>query len=152
MNDLNIMDFTKVCRGCLSDKLETFQPLYNFDTKDIFINCTSIMVTVKFTYKFFVFLYKKNIYLQISEFDELPCNICPNCIYMCTSWVSFKQLCEQTDATLKKQLNLIKTSKTSFQPLDSFEIIQIKSDQLTNVPEDICGLFVLSNKKNCIKN
>lgn len=56
MNDLNIMDFTKVCRGCLSDKLETFQPLYNFDTKDIFINCTNIMVTVKFPYNFFVFL------------------------------------------------------------------------------------------------
>lgn len=57
MNDLNILDFTKVCRGCLSDKLDTFQPLYNFDTKDIFISCTNIMVSVNlnnfFVVKFF---------------------------------------------------------------------------------------------------
>lgn len=89
------------------------------------------------------------IYLQISEFDELPCNICPNCIYMCTSWVSFKQLCEQTDATLKKHLNLIKTSKKdfAFEPLESFEIIQVKPDQSNSVPEDIS-----TNDVQTIKN
>lgn len=53
---------------------------------------------------------------------------------MCTSWVSFKQLCEQTDATLKKQLNMIKTAKTSYEPaLDSFELVK---DQSNKVPED----------------
>lgn len=45
MNDSNILDFAKVCRGCLSDKIDTFQPLYNFETKDIFISCTSILVS-----------------------------------------------------------------------------------------------------------
>lgn len=61
---------------------------------------------------------------------------------MCTSWVSFKQLCEQTDATLKKQLNMIKTSKTSYEPLDSFELVKINSDQLISIPENIAGWFV----------
>lgn len=60
---------------------------------------------------------------------------------MCTSWVSFKQLCEQTDATLKKQLNIIKTSKTSYEPLDSFELLQAKAVQSNSFPETNCGLF-----------
>lgn len=64
---------------------------------------------------------------------------------MCTSWVTFKQLCEQTDYTLKKQLNMLKSNNEPLQEsLDNKEIVQIKPDDLTNcIPEDICGSILL---------
>ncbi|KAL0851517.1 hypothetical protein ABMA28_007307 [Loxostege sticticalis] len=85
MNSINLdddVDFSKICRACLSD---------SGPFKDLFLVCTPKM-------------YKYCTSVEVSKTDELPKQICQKCLEALNNLFFFKEVAIRSNAILKKRV------------------------------------------------
>ncbi|CAG9796936.1 unnamed protein product [Diatraea saccharalis] len=82
MMDLNVVDFSKICRACLSD---------SGPFKDLFLVCTPKM-------------YKYCTSVKVSRKDELPKQICQKCLEMLNKLFFFKEVAIKSNSILQQQV------------------------------------------------
>ncbi|XP_026319433.1 zinc finger protein 32-like isoform X2 [Hyposmocoma kahamanoa] len=108
----NNLDFTKICRACLTD-VGPMRDFFTVCTSEVFKSCTSI---------------------EVSESDSLPKQVCETCLDMLNKFYYFRQVALRSNLVLQQQCHMqaqIKEEKHLQEPAKIEEITLLEHSEVT---------------------
>lgn len=113
------MKLDKICRTCLLEKAN-LRNLFEACVANMLMSCASIQVINLY------YIFQINVYgFQVMEGDGLPDQICIQCLQNVNKAYSFKQLCEESDLTLRNYLLTLQTDMINNVKTDLFSTSEV---------------------------